>query len=176
MNNRDGTSLLSRNGHNEDVAAMRSKMTHVMEENQLLLRTVRSLAAPFICKGNPEQTSLTDWLVYRVVCRGSPPALHSLHEGTLCVVTEMQIEKNFRVDISGYLFLYEALAAGWWTTTWVRHYISLTGTLLSYAKTPTNIESPVTPCTRVSVEVCSWTCFVALSPGALAARVSLSSG
>ena len=67
----------------------------------------------------------------------------------------MQIEKNFRVDISGYLFLYEALAAGWISSPWVRHYVSLTGTLLSYAKTPKNIESPVTPCTRVSVEVSS---------------------
>ena len=80
----------------------------------------------------------------------------------------MQIEKNFRVDISGYLFLYEALAAGWWSTPWVRHYVSLTGTLLSYAKTPKNIESPVTPCTRVSVEVSSWHCLLALLSGASA--------
>ena len=72
----------------------------------------------------------------------------------------MQIEKNFRVDISGYLFLYEALAAGWLSSPWVRHYVSLTGTLLSYAKTPKNIESPVTPCTRVSVEVRSLPLFL----------------
>ena len=65
----------------------------------------------------------------------------------------MQIEKNFRVDISGYLFLHEAYAAGWFSSPWVRHYVSLTGTLLSYATTPKNAESPVTPCTRISVEV-----------------------
>lgn len=85
-------------------------------------------------------------------------SLIPLHEGThTCdgVTADMQIEKNFRVDISGYLFLYEALAAGWISSPWVRHYVSLTGTLLSYAKTPKNIESPVTPCTRVSVEVSS---------------------
>ena len=74
----------------------------------------------------------------------------------------MQIEKNFRVDISGYLFLYEALAAGWVSSPWVRHYVSLTGTLLSYATTPKNIESPVTPCTRLSVEVSTLSCLCAL--------------
>ena len=40
MNNGEGASLVSRNGQSADIASMRSKMTHVMEENQLLLRTV----------------------------------------------------------------------------------------------------------------------------------------
>ena len=65
----------------------------------------------------------------------------------------MQIEGNFRVDISGFLFLYQPLSAGWFRSPWVQHYVSLTGTLLSYSLSPRASESPMTPCTRVSVEV-----------------------
>lgn len=70
----------------------------------------------------------------------------------------MQIEKNFRVDISGFLFLHVPLSAGWLSSPWVQHYVSLTGTLLSYSKTQKSPESPLTPCTRVSVEVSGLPC------------------
>ena len=57
------------------------------------------------------------------------------------------------MDISGFLFLYQPLSAGWFRSPWVQHYVSLTGTLLSYSLSPKASESPMTPCTRVSVEV-----------------------
>ena len=57
------------------------------------------------------------------------------------------------MDISGFLFLYQPLSAGWFSSPWVQHYVSLTGTLLSYSLSPKASESPMTPCTRVSVEV-----------------------
>ena len=57
------------------------------------------------------------------------------------------------MDISGFLFLYQPLSAGWFGSPWVQHYVSLTGTLLSYSLSPRASESPMTPCTRVSVEV-----------------------
>ena len=57
------------------------------------------------------------------------------------------------MDISGFLFLHQPLSAGWFRSPWVQHYVSLTGTLLSYSLSPKASESPMTPCTRVSVEV-----------------------
>ena len=142
---------------------MRSKMTHVMEENQLLLSTVRSLTASSNSKSNTprsvvDRSMLLHAHTYYELLTPQQEGTYTCDVGT----ANLQIERNFRVDISGYLFLYEALAAGWLSSPWVRHYVSLTGTLLSYTKTPKNIESPVTPCTRVSVEVSSLPSFCAM--------------
>ncbi len=43
---------------------MRSKMTHVMEENQLLLRTVRPYTALNECKNSSQKTFLIIWSMF----------------------------------------------------------------------------------------------------------------
>ena len=50
MSNGEADSLSPRTGQYGDLATIRSKMTHVMEENQLLLSTVKPLSAADACR------------------------------------------------------------------------------------------------------------------------------
>ena len=142
---------------------MQRQIARVMEENQLLIKTVRSSAS-----ANYTGYVHTLWLAYRHQedllpafgnqPEGTPMSSQFMAGATDLYVGLWQIEGNFRVDMSGFLFLYQPLSAGWFSSPWVRHYVSLTGTLLSYSLSPKASESPMTPCTRVSVEVKGRSC------------------
>lgn len=90
------------------------------------------------------------------------PGLHSenrvQHLSLVCInkarldpsTAPVQVQKNLR--ISGYLFRYIPLAGGLFSSPWENHFVTLTGTMLSYSKYACSAGGP---CTRVSVEVCS---------------------